>query len=201
MLLRLSSAERLPTSGSEPAPWPWVIFSPICSFWSALETARACLSVLMAMNSTPWVPAFTIRFTTLLPAPPTPTTFRVTTFSGPASALKSIMIASCIFISVSCGLMQSRTQCSCLYYTIFSLWSIDFLFFCKQFVTEPCRLRDRCPHAHLFLQLGLKCAVVPLETSITPTSPSFSMPSTATNIPNLCSTFSRLPSTTVKRPP
>ena len=28
-LERLSSAERLPTSGSEPAPWPRVIFSPI----------------------------------------------------------------------------------------------------------------------------------------------------------------------------
>ena len=32
MLLRLSSAERLPTSGSEPAPWPRVIFSPIWIF-------------------------------------------------------------------------------------------------------------------------------------------------------------------------
>ena len=53
MSLRLSSALRLPTSGSEPAPWPWVSFSPIWIFWSALETARACLSVLTEMNSTP----------------------------------------------------------------------------------------------------------------------------------------------------
>ena len=87
MSFRLSSALRLPTSGSEPAPWPWVSFSPIWIFWSALETARACLSVLTEMNSTPCVPDFTMRFTTLLPAPPTPTTFSVTTFSGPVSVL------------------------------------------------------------------------------------------------------------------
>ena len=53
MSLRLSSALRLPTSGSEPAPWPCVSFSPIWIFWSALETASACLSVFTEMNSTP----------------------------------------------------------------------------------------------------------------------------------------------------
>ena len=45
----------------------------------------ACLSVFTAMNSTPLVPELTILFTTLLPAPPMPTTLRVTTFSGPVS--------------------------------------------------------------------------------------------------------------------
>jgi hypothetical protein len=34
----------------------------------------ACASVLTTMNSTPVMPAFTIRVTALLPPPPTPTT-------------------------------------------------------------------------------------------------------------------------------
>ena len=94
MLLRLSSALRLPTSGSLPAPWPWVSFSPICTVTSALETASACLSVLTAMNSTPFVPEATIRFTTLFPAPPTPTTLMVTTLSGPVSGTNAAISVS-----------------------------------------------------------------------------------------------------------
>ena len=85
MLLRSSSALRLPTSGSLPAPWPWVSFSPIWSLMSAREAPSTCLSVLMAMNSTPWTFSSTIWLTTLFPAPPTPTTFIFTTLSGPVS--------------------------------------------------------------------------------------------------------------------
>jgi len=40
----------------------------------ALESIRACASVLMAMNSTPWMPSSIIRLTALQPPPPTPTT-------------------------------------------------------------------------------------------------------------------------------
>ena len=38
--------------GSAPAPRPLVSFSPIWIFWLAWERYRACLSVLMAINST-----------------------------------------------------------------------------------------------------------------------------------------------------
>ena len=112
ILLRLSSALRFPTSGSEPAPCPWVSFSPICIFWSALDTASACLSVLTEINSTPCVPDLTILLTTLLPAPPTPTTFIVTTFSGPTSALKSMIIPPIMFLKREhrfCDLVYSIT--------------------------------------------------------------------------------------------
>ncbi|MPN52128.1 hypothetical protein SDC9_199782 [bioreactor metagenome] len=82
---RFSSALLRPISGLEPAPCPCVSFSPICILYVALDTESACLSVFMATNSTPFVPLFTMRFTTLLPPPPTPMTFMLTTLSGPAS--------------------------------------------------------------------------------------------------------------------
>ena len=86
MALRLSSADLRPTSGSLPAPWPPVSFSPIWILTVALEMARACLSVFTTMNSTPLVPVLTIRLTTLFPPPPTPITLMVTTLSGPLSS-------------------------------------------------------------------------------------------------------------------
>src|SRR3990172_11438636 len=60
--------------GSPPAPSPFVIFAPMWIFLSADESASACASVLIAMNSTPRSPAEIIRLTALLPPPPTPTT-------------------------------------------------------------------------------------------------------------------------------
>jgi hypothetical protein len=63
-----------------------------------IGNGQRLLSVLIAINSTPFVPELTIRFTTLFPAPPTPTTLIVTTFSGPVSfAGKDILLASQLF--------------------------------------------------------------------------------------------------------
>ena len=71
---RLSSAAFFPTAGSPPEPSPLVILSPICILFGALFSRRACLSVLIPMNSTPATFSSIMRFTALLPAPPTPTT-------------------------------------------------------------------------------------------------------------------------------
>ena len=70
----LSSAAFSPISGLAPAPFPPVSFSPICMVVGAWQLDRTCLSVLMPINSTPRMFSSTIRFTALLPAPPTPTT-------------------------------------------------------------------------------------------------------------------------------
>ena len=70
----LSSAAFSPTSGCAPAPRPFVSFSPICIRVGALHNCSACLSVLIAINSTPAICSSIIRFTALLPPPPTPIT-------------------------------------------------------------------------------------------------------------------------------
>ncbi len=70
----LSSAAFMPTSGSAPAPSPLVSFSPIWISVGALQSIRACLSVLTPTNSTPPIFSSIILFTALLPAPPTPIT-------------------------------------------------------------------------------------------------------------------------------
>ncbi len=70
----LSSAAFSPTSGFAPAPSPFVSFSPICKSFGALQSCKACLSVLSPTNSTPVIFSSIIRFTALFPAPPTPTT-------------------------------------------------------------------------------------------------------------------------------
>ena len=87
---RLSSAERRPISGSEPAPWPAVTPAPIWTLWSAVEALSACRSVFTAMNSTPLAPRAIIWLTTLLPPPPTPTTRISTMGSMPFSTPKLI---------------------------------------------------------------------------------------------------------------
>ena len=69
-----SSTALAPISGFAPAPRPFVNFSPICTFIGALHNDNACLSVLIAINSTPSTFSSIIRFTALFPAPPTPTT-------------------------------------------------------------------------------------------------------------------------------
>ena len=70
----LSSAALRPTSGIEPAPNPFVNLGPSWILVSALDAFKACVSVLATMNSTPCTPSSIIRFTALLPAPPTPIT-------------------------------------------------------------------------------------------------------------------------------
>ena len=72
--VRCSSDARLPTSGFEPAPSPRVVSRPMSSFTSASDISKAWASVFMAMNSTPFSPASTIRLTAFVPPPPTPTT-------------------------------------------------------------------------------------------------------------------------------
>ena len=79
---RLSSPDFCPISGLEPAPFPWVILSPIWIFCIALERNRACLSVLTVINSTPCTPETTMRSTALPPPPPTPITFICTMLSS-----------------------------------------------------------------------------------------------------------------------
>ena len=69
-----SSAACRPMFGSAPAPSPLVSLWPICTFTPARLWSSACTSVLATMNSTPPRPTSTIRFTALLPPPPTPIT-------------------------------------------------------------------------------------------------------------------------------
>ncbi len=78
----LSSAAFSPISGLAPAPSPFVSFSPICMAVGALQNCSACLSVLIPINSTPAMFSSIMRFTALLPAPPTPTTMILAAFSA-----------------------------------------------------------------------------------------------------------------------
>ena len=71
---RLDSAASRPTSGSLPAPRPRVNSRPISIFTSASLIMSACASVLIAMNSTPFIPESIMRCTALMPPPPTPIT-------------------------------------------------------------------------------------------------------------------------------
>ena len=71
---RLSSAAAEPTRGSAPAPSPFVMVPPMCTFTSASDIESAWASVFTAMNSTPRTPASIMRLTALVPPPPTPTT-------------------------------------------------------------------------------------------------------------------------------
>jgi hypothetical protein len=74
MSSRDSAAAPWPICAFAPAPRPLVRFAPMCSLRSASVIWSACASVLAAMNSTPDSPASIIRFTALVPPPPTPTT-------------------------------------------------------------------------------------------------------------------------------
>ena len=86
MSSRLSSAACSPISGRAPAPRPRVSFSPIWMRFGAIACKRACASVLTAMNSTPCNPAEIMRFTALLPPPPTPMTLILANWSKPISS-------------------------------------------------------------------------------------------------------------------
>src|SRR5438034_4511067 len=81
-----------PISGRAPAPRPRVSFFPICTFTSALLLSKACASVFTEMNSTPWSPSSTMRFSAL-PPPPTPTTF-IRAFCDTVSSSSKIMAPS-----------------------------------------------------------------------------------------------------------
>ena len=97
----LSSAACAPISGLAPAPNPLVIFSPICILEGAFDSNKACLSVLTAINSTPFIPESTILFTALFPAPPIPITLIVAVPSSIAlSSFPSINIIFSSFILV-----------------------------------------------------------------------------------------------------
>ena len=74
MRSRSSIAAWRPTSGSAPAPRPFVMLVPICRAVLTLECFNACASVLMHMNSTPSIPLVTMCATALPPPPPTPIT-------------------------------------------------------------------------------------------------------------------------------
>ena len=108
-----SSAAFCPISGLAPAPKPLVSFSPIWIRFCALESSRAWASQLIAINSTPCSPEVIMRFTALLPPPPTPTTLIFASVSGvmPESA-GLFMISSNIF---GIPLLNNTT---CCYYTI-----------------------------------------------------------------------------------
>ena len=80
---RLSSAAWHPTSGFAPAPRPRVSSSPMWIVLSASDMSSAWRSVLTAMNSTPFTPASTMRFTAFVPPPPTPTTLMTAKCSEP----------------------------------------------------------------------------------------------------------------------
>ena len=71
---RDSAAAPWPICGFAPAPRPLVSSWPMLSLMSASVICSACASVLHAMNSTPLSPASIMRFTALVPPPPTPTT-------------------------------------------------------------------------------------------------------------------------------
>ena len=78
---RFSSAAFWPISGLEPAPLPWVIFSPIWIFCAAFDLCKAWWSVLIDTKSTHLTPADTILSSALPPPPPTPITLIFTILS------------------------------------------------------------------------------------------------------------------------
>jgi hypothetical protein len=69
-----SSPAFLPIPGSPPDPSPLVSLSPMRRRWGALESIRDCASVLIATNSTPWMPRSIMRLTAFEPPPPIPKT-------------------------------------------------------------------------------------------------------------------------------
>ena len=111
----LSSAAFSPTSGFAPAPRPRVSFSPICMTVEALQNWRACLSVLIPINSTPSMFSSIMRFTALLPAPPTPTTMIFAVLSSSFSLISNKVPASCNCLFTDCLILDNM-----VYHTYFS---------------------------------------------------------------------------------
>ena len=101
----LSSAAFSPISGLAPAPSPFVSFSPICIGLGALHKVRACLSVLTPMNSTPATSSSIMRFTALLPAPPTPTTIILAADSFSGTTISNIIFVpfKVFLLNISCS--------------------------------------------------------------------------------------------------
>jgi hypothetical protein len=93
----LSSSSRAafsPISGMPPAPRPPVSFVPRASLDCALAICSAWRSVLAAMNWTFFSPVAIIRFTALLPPPPTPITLITVRFPESSSANSIFMFPS-----------------------------------------------------------------------------------------------------------
>jgi len=88
----LSSAAFSPISGCAPAPSPFVSFSPICINVGALQSCNACLSVFTPINSTPPIFSSIMRFTALLPAPPTPITIILALVSVSVVRISSMVL-------------------------------------------------------------------------------------------------------------
>ena len=100
----LSSAALVPISGFPPQPSPFVSFSPMGMEVEALLDCKACLSVFTPMNSTPAMPSSTIRFTALLPAPPTPMTIIFAAASDSGSWISIMSSSFKIYIPFHNGL-------------------------------------------------------------------------------------------------
>ena len=77
----LSSAAALATSGLLPAPRPL----PICTLVGTGDCIRALRSVLSTTNDTCLMSCRNIWLTALLPPPPTPSTFMITSSSSPVA--------------------------------------------------------------------------------------------------------------------
>ncbi len=108
---RLSSAARWPMSGLPPEPKPLVIFSPMRRRWGALASMSAWASVLIEMNSTPWMLSSIMRLTAFCPPPPTPTTLicaKLSTNDGCALLLVLLLRVMCFgsFDATSVSMMS-----------------------------------------------------------------------------------------------
>ncbi len=116
----LSSAAFSPISGLAPAPKPFVSFSPICKSFGALHNCKACLSVLMPINSTPVILSSTILLTALLPAPPTPITMILA-----ADSASFVLISSkghfLLIIPNPAGQIHASHKTHIIYHIIFSM--------------------------------------------------------------------------------
>ena len=114
ILSESSSAARRPISGFAPAPSPLVSFTPSCSFTAAFELCSACTSVFAAINSTPSTCAAIMRFTALLPPPPTP----ITLIRACRGSVLVVLDTEVVFIHLrhgGGGLLEGKfkQQCCC----------------------------------------------------------------------------------------
>jgi len=148
-----SSAAFLPISGLAPAPRPRVRPAPIWTLTGTRARSSTCRSVLVAMNSTLWMPAFTMVLTAFPPPPPTPITLiRAGNFcsssnwimgpsfgSSPRSspATKSMMSWNCMSIlsSMACS---PEGECGVVLIAVPPVrHSISLIHFISRFMTPP----------------------------------------------------------------
>ena len=75
-----SSVASFPTDGSAPAPNPCVKCGPNCILFGTGLFSIALESVLQIIKSTPSISCWNMKFTALLPPPPTPSTLMMDDF-------------------------------------------------------------------------------------------------------------------------